>query len=69
MLGRCTQFFRQVQQNSSTTVKILAEDMLWKMLVAGWKDSHKQHDVYEFIAFMEHIMSHWCMANGRQIQC
>ena len=51
-MGRCAQFLQQLRQYSHKKLKYLSQDMLWCMIISGWKDHHKQHDICEFTSYV-----------------
>ena len=60
-LGRAHSFFTALQQSHTTQPKYLMRDLTWRMLMSGWAESHRQHDVVEFTAF---LLQHWHRAHG-----
>ena len=40
-----------LQRSHTAQPKYLMRDLTWRMLMSGWAESHRQHDVVEFTAF------------------
>ena len=51
-LGQGTTFFRALLCHDPQHPKNLLQDMLWRMTIAGWAESHRQHDVTEFFSYL-----------------
>lgn len=51
-LGTGQGFFSTLSKHNLNHVKHLAKDMLWRMLISGWAEHRRQHDVSEFFAFL-----------------
>ena len=50
-MGRARSFFASLRTAPVPCTKHLMRDMTWRMLMSGWAESHRQHDVAEFAAF------------------
>ena len=50
-MGRARSFFASLRTAPVPCTKHLMMDMTWRMLMSGWAESHRQHDVAEFAAF------------------
>ena len=50
-LGRAHSLLTALQRSHTAQPKYLMRDLTWRMLMSGWAESHRQHDVVEFTAF------------------
>ena len=49
--GEQRSFLSTTLNQDFNLVKHLTKDFIWRALIAGWTNSHRQHDVVEFAAF------------------
>ncbi|CAE7254236.1 unnamed protein product, partial [Symbiodinium sp. CCMP2592] len=49
-LGRCAQFINSLRHSSTEKSHNLMSNFLWRILLRGWTDVQRQHDVVEFAA-------------------